>query len=142
MIKYDPSIDYDDFIEAYNQNGKEEATKLARDIYNLSFQQMKRRMERQTDYIYDRTTGTYRHREVPVGSSDKFMSLEELEKSRQPVQSLEMSAEGVDFDKLVMELIYDRGLELSRYIRINHGTRTVIIDKKSLINDGFQVVEN
>ena len=142
MIKYDPSIDYDDFIEAYNQNGKEEATKLARDLYNLSFQQMKRRMERQADYIYDRTTGTYRHREVPVGSSDKFMSLEELEKSRQPVQNLEMSAQGMDFDKLVMELIYDRGLELSRYIRINHGTRTVIIDKKSLINDGFQVVEN
>ena len=142
MIKYDPSIDYDDFIETYNRSGKEEATKLARDLYNLSFQQIKRRMERQTDYTYDRTTGTYRHREVPVGSSDKFMSLEELEKSRKPVQSLEMSAEGVDFDKLVMELIYDRGLELSRYIRINHGTRTVIIDKKSLINDGFQVVEN
>ncbi len=141
MINYDPAIDYEGFIEIYNQHGKTEATKLARDLYNLSFQQMKRRLERQTNYSYDRATGKYRHREVPVSSQDKFLSLEELEKSRQPLQKTEINSSDMDFDKLVVELVYDRGLELSRYIRINHGTHTVIIDKKRLIHDGFQVVE-
>lgn len=141
MINYDPAIDYEEFIETYNQHGKEEDAKLARDLYSLSFQQMKRRLERQTDYIYDRAIGSYRHREVPLRSSEKFLSLEELEKPRQPMQNTDMSASDMDFDKLVVELIYDRGLELSKYIRVNHGTHTVIIDKKSLIQDGFQVVE-
>jgi hypothetical protein len=141
MIKQDPTIDYERFVETYNQKGKAEATRLVRDLYDFSIQQMQRRLERQTDYQYDRIRGEYRHRKVSMSPPDKFLSLEELETSRKPVQVPEIESSDLNFDKLVMELIYDRGLELSRYIRINHGTRKVIIDKKSLILDGFQVVE-
>lgn len=64
-----------------------------------------------------------------------------LERLRKPIQIPEPVPSDLDFDKLVVELVYDRGLELSRYIRINHGTRTVIIDRKGLVQDGFRVVE-
>ena len=141
MIEKDPAIDYDGFVEIYNQHGKAEASKLARDLYNFSIQQMQRRLERQTDYQYDRITGEYRHREVPMRPPEKFLSLDDLERSRKPVQIPEMASSDLDFDKLVVELLYDRGLELSRYIRIDHGTKTVIIDKNGLVQDGFRVVE-
>ena len=141
MIEQDPAIDYDGFVETYNQHGKAEASKLARDLYNFSIQQMQRRLERQTDYQYDRMTGEYRHREVPMSQPEKFLSLDDLERSRKPVQIPEMASSDLDFDKLVEELLYDRGLELSRYIRIDHGTKTVIIDKNGLVQDGFRVVE-
>ncbi len=141
MLKHDPSIDYEGFVDTYNQQGKAEASRLARTRYNLSFQQMKRRLERLTDYRFDVTTGEYRHREVPMSPPEKFLSLEDLERSRKPVQIPEPVPSDLDFAKLVVELVYDRGLELSRYIRVNHGTRTVIIDRKGLVQDGFRVVE-
>ena len=78
MIEQDPAIDYDGFVETYNQHGKAEASKLARDLYNFSIQQMQRRLERQTDYQYDRMTGEYRHREVPMSQPEKFLSLDEI----------------------------------------------------------------
>ena len=115
MLKHDPNIDYERFVEVYNKQGKAEASRLTKTRYNLSFQQMKRRLERQTDYRFDATTGEYRHREVPT-TPEKFLSLEELERSRKPVQIPDPVPSDLDFDKLVMELVYDRGLELSRYI--------------------------
>lgn len=141
MTKKDPAIDYEGFVETYNQQGKAEASRLVRDLYDFSIQQMQRRLERQTDYQYDRITGEYRHREVPMNPPEKFLSLDDLERSRKPVQIPKIASSDLDFDKLVVELLYDRGLELSRYIRIDHGTRTVIIDKKGLVQDGFRVVE-
>jgi len=141
MLKHDPTIDYEGFIDTYNQQGKAEASRLARDRYSFSFEQMKRRVERLTDYRYDEATGEYRHHEVPMSQPEKFLSLEDLEKSKKMVPIPEPLPTNLEFDKLVMELIYDRGLELSRYVRINHGTRTVEIDKKALVQDGFQIVE-
>lgn len=141
MLKHDPNIDYEGFVKVYNQQGKAEASRLARDRYDFSFWQMKRRLENLTDYRYDEATGEYRHREVSMSPSEKFLSLEDLERSRKLVPIPEPPPSDLDFDKLVMELVYDRGLELSRYIRINHGTRTVVIDRKGLVQDGFRVIE-
>ena len=41
--------------------------------------------------------------------------------------------------RMQQELIGDRLLELSRYISINSISKTLIIDKTSLIRDGYQV---
>ena len=51
---------------------------------------------------------------------------------QQPDKSKEM-------EKLIQELIGDRLLELSRYISINSISKTLIIDKTSLVRDGYRV---
>lgn len=72
---------------------------------------------------------------------EKFLSLDDLEKSRKPLQTAEQVPSGINFDQLIMELVYDRGLKLSKYIKLNHVNRTVVIDRTSLLKDGFRVVE-
>ena len=44
-----------------------------------------------------------------------------------------------DKSKEMEKLIGDRLLELSRYISINSISKTLIIDKTSLVRDGYQV---
>lgn len=43
-------------------------------------------------------------------------------------------------EKLVRELIGDRLLELNRYIALDSLSKTMIIDKTSLENDGYLLV--
>lgn len=141
MIDHAPKIDYENFVEVYNQQGKSEAIKLANDLYGLNFLQIKRRLEKDTDYRYDRPSGEYRHREVPMNLPEKFLSLDDLERSRKPLQTTDQVPPDMNFDQLIIELVYDRGLELSQYIKLNHVNHTVVIDRTSLLKDGFRVVE-
>lgn len=43
-------------------------------------------------------------------------------------------------EKLIRDLIGDRLLELSRYVALDTLSKTMIIDKTSLENDGYQLV--
>ena len=63
-------------------------------------------------------------------ASNKNVKVSPVE--QQPDKSKEM-------EKLIQELIGDRLLELSRYISINSISKTLIIDKTSLVRDGYRV---
>ena len=43
-------------------------------------------------------------------------------------------------EKLVRDLIGDRLLELSRYVVLDTLSKTMVVDKTSLENDGYQLV--
>lgn len=76
-------------------------------------------------------------------SEDKvFMTINELCASNKNVKvSLveQQPDKSKEMDKLIQELIGDRLLEISRYISINSISKTLIIDKTSLVRDGYQV---
>ena len=72
-------------------------------------------------------------------SEDKvFMTIDELCASNKNVKVSPVEQQP-DKSKEMEKLIGDRLLELSRYISINSISKTLIIDKTSLIRDGYQV---
>lgn len=66
------------------------------------------------------------------GQNDQLMRNLQRACKKQTDKSKEM-------EKLIQELIGDRLLELSRYISINSISKTLIIDKTSLVRDGYRV---
>jgi len=137
-------IDFDEFVNVNNEKGKAEAKILAREKYNLSFEQVKRRLLNGTDYCYDPKTRTYKHKEK-LDYEAEFMSLEELDKKNfnEPLGYGVTGHKGPDsgFDELVQELIKDKIIELSRYISIDHRTRKLFVKTDTLNRDGFSLVE-
>jgi DNA integrity scanning protein DisA with diadenylate cyclase activity len=83
--------------------------------------------------------------EIKSNPEEVFLNIDELcspaEKSQS--QKHENAYEDNRSDamkKLIQELIGDRLLELSRYISVNSISKTLIVDKTSLTNDGYQIM--
>lgn len=79
------------------------------------------------------------------GTDSVFMSIEKLctpmvsqSAKLQTEQSADPRPEAME--KLIRELIGDRLLELSRYVALDSLSKMMIIDKTSLMNDGYQLV--
>lgn len=78
-------------------------------------------------------------------TEEVFMSMEELCSPIVPQHILPREGEEADsrpaaMDKLIRELIGDRLLELSKYVKIDSLSRKIIVDKTTLIQDGYQLV--
>lgn len=145
-MKEDIEIDFEEFITTYNKKGRKEALALARDKYNLSFQQMRRRLNNKSDYYFDARTRQYKHKsEASIESN--FMTIDELDcyknndnslKDSMPLSGLSLTQ---SFDELLNDLIKDRLMELSKYVSINLQQRRLIINTKSLKQDSFELIE-
>ena len=74
-----------------------------------------------------------------------FMTMEELCSPIVPHHITMKEQEEIDsrpaaMDKLIRELIGDRLLELNKYVTIDSLSKRIIIDKTTLIQDGYQLV--
>ncbi|WP_373899725.1 hypothetical protein ACER0A_000790 [Haloimpatiens sp. FM7315] len=145
-MKNNIEIDFDEFVNILNEKGKSEAVLLSRKKYDLSFQQVRRRLLKLTDYCYDSSQRIYIHKsKVAVDSG--FMTIDELnssipkENTHKGFMSLSGHVPNSSFDELIKELIKDRLMELNKYVSINHETKTLIINTKNLKKDCFDLVE-
>lgn len=140
------SIDFDEFVNVFNKKGKTEAKLLARERYNLSFVQVKRRMTNFTDYFFDLSLRTYRHKKQEDILDAKFMSIDELDNCNikenvvKGIEPLSGPNSNSEFDELVKELIKDRIIILNKYVSINQETRKLILNTKNLKRDNFDLV--
>jgi hypothetical protein len=144
-LKKHISIDFDEFVNKINENGKNAAKIFVRDKYNLSFEQVKRRLLNGTDYYFDASTRLYKHK-AQASDTAEFMSLEELDNqpSHNTIKNRIDAPTGAsfnsNFDEMVKELIKDRIMELSKYVFIDHATRCFVVKTDSLKLDGFNLV--
>jgi hypothetical protein len=80
----------------------------------------------------------------PSDSDNVFMSMEELctpaVTQSQHQATIKMDSRPEAMEKLIQELIGDRLLEIRRYVTLDSLSKTLIIDKTSLVSDGYQVV--
>ena len=139
-------LDFDEIVTTYNEKGKSETVKLAREKYNLSFQQVKRRMNNKSDYYFDSKIRLYKHKsEARIESN--FMTIDELEchKLNQDLEKDPMPLSGLsitqNFEDLLKELIKDRLIELNKYVSIDLKKKQLIIHTKNLKRDCFQLIE-
>ena len=139
-------IDFDEIANTYNQKGKGEAAKLAREKYNLSFQQVRRRMNNKSDYYFDSKLRLYKNKSVARIESN-FMTIDELEchKLNQDLEKDLMPLSGLSitqsFEYLLNELIKDRLIELNKYVSIDLKKKQLIIHTKNLKRDCFQLIK-
>ena len=145
-MKEDIEIDFEEFITTYNNKGRKEAQVLARDKYNLSFQQMRRRLNNKPDYYFDARIRQYKHKSGASIESN-FMTIDELDccKSNENLikDSMPLSGLGLtqSFDDLLKDLIKDRLMELNKYVSINLQERRLVINTKNLKRDCFELIE-
>lgn len=145
-MKDDIEIDFDEFAITYNEKGKSEAVMLARKKYDLSFQQVRRRLNNNSDYYFDATVRLYKHKSE-AGLESNFMTIDELDcyKTKENVHLEPMPLSGLSltqsFDDLIKDLIKDRLIELNKYVSINLQTRNLIINTKNLKRDCFELIE-
>lgn len=135
---------FPEIVEQYNNNGKTAAYDLLRNKYGIRHPYfVLARIRECREYTYDpdmdRFTG------VGADSADGvFMNLDELcgtavIKAQPPAESI-TDKRPMAMEKLVRELISDRLLTLSRYITLDSSTRIILIDRTSLMADGYQIV--
>lgn len=145
-MKEDIEIDFEEFTTTYNKKGRKEAQTLARDKYNLSFQQMKRRLSNKSDYYFDSKIRQYKHKSE-ASIERKFMTIDELDcckdnenylKDSMPLSGLGLTQ---SFDDLLKDLIKDRLIELNKYVSINIQERRLIVNTKNLKRDSFELIE-
>lgn len=141
----DIKVDFPEFVNIFNTQGKDAARLLAREKYNRSFEYIQRKVRYESDYYFDRTLKKYKNKDKNIIEAD-FMSLDELDnygtqvavsKNSEPLPGL---SKDESFDQLINELIKDRMLELSKYISISHETRQLTVKSKTIKNDGLSLI--
>jgi len=141
----DIKVDFSEFVNIFNTQGKDAARLLAREKYNRSFEYIQRKVRYESDYYFDRTLRKYKNKDKNIIEAD-FMSLDELDnygtqvavsKNSEPLPGL---SKDESFDQLINELIKDRMLELSKYISISHETRQLTVKSKTIKNDGLSLI--
>lgn len=132
--------------QVYNTEGKKGLYGMLREEYGIKnpyfvFTRMKEKEE--LGYIPEQDR--FGVQPAPGGAEGVFMSFEEscapavLQHRKTPAgQTADPKPEAME--KLIRELIGDRLLELSRYVVLDPLSKTMIIDRTSLMNDGYQLV--
>jgi len=139
--------DFYEFVNTINIKEKNVAKILAKERYNLSFKQVRRRLFLGTDYCFDSVTRLYKHKDEGIINA-QFISLDELDKMKpsgyknKSIVALTGAnpSSNSDFDEIVRELIKDRLMELNKYLSIDHGSRKLVIKTNILNRDGINLV--
>lgn len=130
--------------EKYNSDGKQAMYAYLQSEYGIKNPTCTfKRMKKHPELGYHPEKDRFLFDENSTESEDKvFMTIDELCASNKKVKESPVEQQpdkSKEMEKLIQELIGDRLLELSRYISINSISKTLIIDKTSLVRDGYQV---
>jgi hypothetical protein len=133
------NIDYDKIVEVSNSNGKVAAQEFVKESYELEYDYVCRKLLKETDYFYNRSSRKY---ELKSSGEAQFMSLDELckDKGQKPVKkSTEVEPNNLVLETIIVDLMKDRIVELSKYIHIEQSTKKIVINMQSLERAGYQV---
>jgi len=141
MTSKDIEIDFDKLVEIFNTNGKTSAKEYIEDTYGEKYELIQRRLTKETSYFFNRNTRKYEKQSV---STVNFLSMNELfngkpEEKSLPIQEYNSSDYDIDFQKLVVDLLKDKMLEINKYIQFDQSRKLVTINGKSLEYNGYKV---
>lgn len=131
--------------ELYNSEGKQAVYEVIKTKFNIKNPyQVVNRMRNKPSLYYNEEKDFF-----DIGNTVQpesiFMTMEELCSPIVPHHITMKEQEEIDsrpaaMDKLIRELIGDRLLELNKYVTIDSLSKRIIIDKTTLIQDGYQLV--
>lgn len=132
---------FPEIIREYNTGGKKAAHALLRERYGILHPGgVIRRIKESGKYDYNAEKD--RFESVPASGEDGeslFLGIDELcgFSAAAPAPANAASGKQECLEKLVQELLGDRLLLLSRYITLDSSTRTMLVDRSSLLADGY-----
>ena len=141
-------VDEKDFpilVEIYNTKGRRAVNAHIRETYGLKNPwYVVQRICKTPGYKYDETNDRFEMTNLR-DDENIFMSMDELCGKHNKNNSFSVvDAAGhnlnVSMEKLIHELISDRLLELSRYVSLETSSRTILIDKTSMVEAGYSVI--
>lgn len=134
-----------ELAELYNSEGKRAVYEVLKTRFRIKNPyEVVNRMRCKAQLCYDEEKDYF-----DIGNSVQpesiFMSMEELCSPIVPQHITKKEQEEIDrrpaaMDKLIRELIGDRLLELNKYITIDSLSKRIIVDKTTLVQDGYQLV--
>lgn len=130
-------------IEKYNREGKSAAYAMLREEYGIRHPAtVISRIRRSGAYGYDAAKDRFSCQEPVPDGDGIFLGLDELcaPAALPCAPAAPSGSRQLDMEGLVQELIGDRLLALSRYITMDTPSRTVLVDRTSLLSDGYRVV--
>lgn len=134
-----------ELAELYNSNGKETVYALLKTKYNIKYPySVFKRMCEHPELSYDKEKDYFKFN-TKQNTENVFMSMEELCSPIIPQHIKSKEEHQIDsrpaaMGKLIQELIGDRLLELSKYVTIDSISKRIIVDKTTLIQDGYQMI--
>jgi hypothetical protein len=140
--------DYEKIVKIYNESGMKAAMEYIEVNYGIKYpRDVLRRIKISPGYSYDATSKKII---IDNGTSEKmiFMGIDELCK---PVASMKSTiattasmcnTKDFTLELLYQELLQEKLMELSKYVKLHRYSNTILIDKTALIADGYQVSIN
>ncbi len=138
-------MDFPTIVEIYNTEGKPSAYAYIRETYGVKnpyFVMARIRKDGRFKLDAERDRFIVCER---LPEENLFMSIEDLCSVSDKVTKKEDVGmipvkPSISMDELIRDLISDRLLELSRYVKLERTSRTILIDRSSMIADGYNVV--
>lgn len=135
-------LDYMKFIDIFNNEGRTTARKYVKDNIPFHYDYFVKLVKRYTGYEYNRSLKKF---EMPSTAEDAFMSIDDLlnksnEDATAVVASLPKNIYYKDpIDELNIDILQDRLVELSKYIKISQSTKTIEINMIRLRESGYDI---
>ena len=144
-----PDSMFPELVELYNNEGKIAVYDLLRSQYGMKHPYfVLQRIKSCDKFDYDAETDRFAVKSIS-DADDVFIGLDELCSGQiiEKCQDQEDCISSIDprkaaMEKLVNELINDRLLTLSRYIKMDSASRTILIDQTSLSKNGYRIISH
>jgi len=142
MLKKVTPDQYPKIIETYNTRGKSATYDVLREVYGIAnTAHFMRRLKDTPELGYNPETDKF-DATIEYDENDIFMKLDDL-CVKAPIMDTKKSVDDSRTDameKLIHSLISDRLLELSKYILLDTVSKKIMIDRTSMISDGYQII--
>lgn len=128
---------YDRYVELYNQSGREAAKDYVVNECQVDYAIFQRKMRSETSYVFSRSTRRFEEQSADC----QFMSLDDLCKTRSATVNAKSSPLATinsgTFDELVVDLMRDRLVEMHRFIRLDQGSKQIVVHSKLIKESGY-----
>ncbi|WML34353.1 hypothetical protein [Clostridium sp. OS1-26] len=135
-------LDFNKFIHIFNTEGKKAAKEFVSTIADINYDYFVRLLKKYTGYVYNRSFKRY---EIPSNDEHTFISMNDLfNKDKGDATKVVASIpEKIYYkdpvDILNIDILQDRLIELSKYIKISQSTKNIEINLARLRENGYNV---
>ena len=135
-------LDYMKFIDIFNNEGRSIARNYVKDNITFHYDYFVKLVKRYTGYEYNRSLKKF---EIPSPDEEAFMSIDDLlNKSKEDATDVVASIPKKIYykdpiDELNIDILQDRLIEISKYIKISQSTKTIEINMIRLRESGYDI---
>ncbi|SHJ86158.1 hypothetical protein SAMN02745163_02739 [Clostridium cavendishii DSM 21758] len=135
-------LEFEKFVHIFNTEGKRAAKQFVSSMSNINYDYFVKLLKQYKGYVYNRNFKRY---ELPSNAESPFIGIDDLfNKEKDDATKLVASIpEKIYYkdpaDSLTIDILQDRLMELSKYIKISQSSKTIEINLGRLRESGYDV---